>query len=442
MNDTLDKKISFPVLLRFAMPTIISMVFMSIYTVVDGVFVSRLIGTNALSAVNIIIPIIATGVALATMFGTGGNAICARLLGEGKGTLARKCFTLFVLAFVCFILLLSLVGLVFMEPLLKFLGASELLMNDCRTYAFWILVFLPFTMAGCMFQTFHITNGKAMLGLILSVIGGVTNIILDYIFMGIMDMGIAGGAIATSTGYVISTVVGTILFLKNRNLSLHFEKPVWSFRRLIQCCTNGSSEMVSNISVSIVIIMFNNILIRLAGEDGVASLTILLYTQGLFGAVLMGYSIGVAPLISYNYGKGNDKNQKSIFRCSFWLIGVVSIIMTVFSILCAVPLVKIFAGHNENVMQMAVRGFRIFAFSFLFSGASIYASNMFTALGNGLISAMISLLRTLVFVVGAILLLSKIFGIDGVWTSVPVAEFLGFIVTAFCVIRYKNIYYY
>ena len=438
----LDRPVTPGSLIRFSLPTVLSMVLMSIYTTVDGIFVARLVGTNALGAVNITMPLVMTGVALATMFGTGGNAICARLLGEGKPREARGLFSAFTLVFFLLIAALCAVSLVFLDPLLRAMGASDLLMADCRAYARWTLILGPLSMPGCMFQSFHITNGRASLAMWLSVAGGVTNIVLDYVFIRTLGWGIAGAAVATGMGYLISSCVGGWIFFRDRRAALHFTKPLWSSKALLHCCGNGSSEMVTNLAISIVTILFNQIMMRLAGEDGVAAVTIILYAQGLFTGVLMGYAMGVAPLISFHYGRGDGESQRRIFRSSIRLILTVSVATMLLSFLCARPLTAVFAGDNAAVTAMAVRGFRIFAVNFLFCGISIYGSSMFTAYGNGLVSALISMLRTLVFVVAALLTLPALLELDGVWLAVPLAEALGAGVTVYFLITCRRRYAY
>ena len=441
-NQALDKNISFKMIIKFSLPTIISMIFMSIYSSVDGVFVSRLVGTNALSSVNIVMPIVLMIMAIGTMFGSGGNALIAKKLGEGKNREAKENFSLLIVVAFIISSLIAVICYIFLNPLLHFLGADDSIIEYCRDYAIPILVLTPVSIFGMIFHMSFITAGKAHFGLIFSVIGGIVNIILDYLFIAVLGMGIRGAALATGIGYSVPSVVGFIYFLFKRNGSIYIIKPKFDIQVILKSCSNGASEMVTSLSNAVVTILLNNILMRLAGSDGVASITIILYTQGLLASAYMGYSFGISPIISYNYGKQDSERLKKIYKISLRTILVASIVTFSASLLFAGPLVNIFTHSGTNVYDMAVRGFRIFSICFLLMGFNGFASAMFTALNNGIVSAILSFFRTLVFIVISALLLPVVIGIDGVWLSIPVAEVLGVLMTIYYFKKMKSVYNY
>lgn len=442
MENSLDRKITKGMLLRFSFPTILSMIFMSIYTTVDGVFVSRLVGTDALSAVNIVLPLITVAIALGTMIGTGGSAIVARKMGEGDACGARRDFSLLFYTACITAILFSAAGFLFLDPILKFFGADSELYAYCAEYAGATLLFLPFSVLAILFQIFFVTAGKTMLSLLLSVCGGVCNIILDAVFIAVLHMGIRGAALATGIGYLLPSLVGILYFSLKRNGTLYFVKPGFRIKTILNTFGNGSSEMVANLSMGVVTILLNNLLMRLCGADGVASITIILYAQGIMTAAYIGYSLGIAPVVSYNYGKQDAARLKKIHRISLGIILIASAAVFACSELFAGMLVAIFTAKDTPVYLMAVRGFRLFSFGFLFMGYNIYGSAVFTAFSNGKISAVLSFLRTLVFVVASALLLPLALKTDGVWLSIPLAETLGFALTVFFLHRFRKTYGY
>lgn len=442
MSNALDHKVTTGSLLKFALPTIISNIFMGLYTTVDGVFVSRLIGTDALSAVNIIFPIIIFSNAVGAMLGTGGNAIIARKMGEGKEEEARQDLTFLSIVMVLASIVLVLLGLLFIRPLIYFLGADEALFDYCYKYAVPSLIIMPLSIFGMMSQLTFISVGKANLGLATSVMGGATNMVLDYLLIAVCDLGIAGAAIASGMGFSVPALAGVFYFLFNRKQSLYFVRPKVRTQVLLKSCTNGVSEMVGNLSNGIVTILFNNILMRLAGSNGVAAITIILYAHGILSSAFMGYSFGIAPMISYNYGKQDEKQLQSIYRISLRMIALTGIIIFFVSQLGANLLVGIFAGTNKAVFDLAVSGFRMFAVCFLFIGFNTFSSAMFTALSNGKISATLSIMRNLVFIVAVTLLLPLVIGINGVWLAIPAAELLALVMTVYYFQKMKNVYHY
>lgn len=423
-KEVLDKPISLAMLIRFALPTILSTVFMSIYTSVDGMFVARLVNTDALSAVNIVMPMVFIASGIGTMFGSGGNALVAKKLGEGKKQEAREDFSLLLVTSFVVSLVVVAICAIFLKPLLNLLGADEKLMPYCVSYMIPVLISMPFAVFGTMLSMSYITVGKAKLGLAMSLLGGVLNIALDWFFIAVLDMGLTGAAVATSIGYTVTSLFGVLYFIIDRKNEIYVVKPKWRTATLVKSCTNGSSEMIGVFAGSIVEILFNNILMRLAGADGVASITIMLYVQALFNAVYRGYATGIAPIISYNYGRDDAARLKKIHSISIKLIVAASVVLTAVCVVCAPYLVRFFAGHNDTVYDMALHGFRIFSVSCLLVGVNVYASALFTALNDGRTSAILSFCRAVVFLVVPVIVLSLIIGLDGVWASIPVGELL------------------
>lgn len=442
MHSSLGTKITTGSLLRFAFPTIISMIFMGFYTTVDGMFVSRLVGTNALSAVNIMFPLITAALAVGTMLGAGGSAVVAKKMGEGKSQEARKNFSLLAIVSLVIGIALSAVSFLFLNPMIHFLGADDTLFVFCRDYAVPTLILLPAMLVSMMLQPFFIAAGKAPLGLVLSILGGVTNIVLDYVFIAIFGWGIAGAAAATGIGYTLTGILGILYFLLARKGSIYFVRPSLDFAVILKTCTNGSSEMITNLATGLTTLLMNNILMSMIGPDGVASITIILYAYTLLSSAYIGYSMGIAPIISYNYGKKDTDQLKKVYKISIRMILAASIATFIFSLLLSSLLVSIFTPKGTVVYNMAVEGFRMFSVCFLFMGFNVYSSAMFTALSNGMVSAIISFLRTLVFVVAASLLLPYLIGLNGVWLAIPVAELLGLGVTIYYFKTKKSYYHY
>ncbi len=445
MSNYIDQKISIKLLLRFALPSVLSMIFTSIYTSIDGMFVSRLISTNALSAINIVWPIITISYALGAMMGSGGAAIVAKKFGEKKDQEARSNFTLVVVFTLLFSLLIVGLCFIFFNNIIAFLGADKTLLNYCNEYAKYSLYFFSFSTLSFVFNIFFITSGRANLGLIISLIGGVINILFDYILMGVLKIGIKGAAIATGLGYFSTVLISLIYFSIKKENKLYFGKLIFDKNVLFKTMTNGSSELVTNIANGITTLMLNNILMDLAGANGVASITIILYAQSILVSFYYGFMMGISPLISFNYGKQEHQRLKKINKISLIIIGSISLITLLIAVVFSKNLVNLFLDNssgNQEVLDMATYGFIIFAISFLFMGFNIYASSFFTALNNGLISALISFLRTFGFMVLFIIVLPLFFNLDGVWISIPLAEFFTFIIALPCLIIYKKHYHY
>lgn len=442
MDKNLGQDFKFFPLLKFVMPSIIMMVFMSMYTMVDGAFVSRFVSTDALSAVNIVYPLYSVVIAIAIMLATGGSAIIAKKLGENNNKEAKENFTLIILVGIIIGVIILIIGAFFIEPLIKLLGSNANTHDYCIDYGKTLLYFAPFAMLQILFQYLFVTAGKPKLGLIVTILAGVSNILLDYIFIVKLGIGIRGAALATGIGLLVPSIVGVIYFTFNRNGTLYFVKPRFDFKVLLESCANGSSEMVSNISVAIVTFLFNMVMLRFLGEDGVAAITILLYSQFLLNAIFFGFSMGVAPIISYNYGANNVKRQKAIFKyCMIFTISV-SLLVYILSVIGAPTLTKFFAIEGSTVYNIALEGFKIFNISFLFTGLNIFTSTMFTAFSNGKVSAILSFLRTFVFITTSLIVLPYIIGVTGAWLATVIAELLSFFVSIYLILRYKNQYSY
>lgn len=441
MNNSIAQKYGFFSLIRFALPTIIMMMFMSLYSIVDAIFVSRFVGTNALSAINIVYPVISLLMALAIMLATGGSAIVARKMGEKKEKESMQNYSLIIAAGIISGFIISFIGILFLEPICLLLGASPILLEYCKDYLFIILLFAPALTLQLLFQSFFVTAGKPALGLILTILAGVANAVLDYIFIVPLDLGIKGAAIATVIGYLIPAIVGLIYFSRKKG-TLYFVRPKMDTAVLKETCLNGSSEMITNLSTAIITFLFNAIMMKFLGEDGVAAITIVLYAQFLLTALYLGFSMGVAPIISYNHGDNNADQIRQVIKNSLIFTAISSVIVYGVSLFLSEGLVKIFAAPDTAVFSIAKEGFFLFSTSFLFTGINIFASSMFTALSNGKVSAFISFMRTFVFLLLALLLLPRIMGVNGLWIAVPLSEILSFIVSLCCFRRFGERYHY
>ena len=430
-------------LLRFTLPSIAMMIFTSIYGVVDGFFISTFTNKTSFAAVNFIFPFVMILSAIGFMFGTGGSAVVATTLGEGNKEKANKLFSMIIYVSIACGAVITVAGVLLIRPVASLLGAEGQMLEDCVTYGRIILLaMIPF-MLQIEFQSFFITAEKPKLGLFATLAAGITNMVLDALFVGVLGFDLVGAAFATaisqcvgglfSIGYFILPINRSILRLTGFSLDM---------RALLKTCTNGSSELMSNVSMSLVSMLYNFQLMRLEGENGVAAYGVLMYVGMIFIAIFIGYSIGTAPIIGFNLGAGNYVELKSLLKKSLVIIGVTSLLMVALSIVLAVPLSKLFVGYDEYLFDLTVRGFYFFSFSFLFCGIAIFGSSFFTALNNGLISAIISFLRTLVFQTLAVLLLPLVMQIDGVWLSLVVAELLATVVTFIFIIAKRKEYHY
>ena len=428
-------------LIKFAFPSMVMMVFMGLYTIMDTIFVARFVDTNALSSINIVCPVINIIVGLGTMLATGGSAIVAKKMGSGNTEEARSNFTLIIITGIITGLAITVIGLLFLDKIVWGLGASEILFPYCRDYLAIQLIFVIGNIMQVLYQNLFVTAGKPTLGLILSVLAGLANIVFDYIFIVLLHMGIQGAALGTGIGYMIPTVIGTIFFLTGRS-ELHFCKPKMDADVLLKSCSNGASEMVSQLSTAVTTFLFNATMMKLLGEDGVAAITVIIYSQFLLTTLYIGFSMGVAPIISYNYGSENVKQLKKVVRICFCFILVISVFVFLLSFFAGESIAKIFAENNENVFEITKNGFSIFSFWFLFSGCNIFASALFTALSNGKVSATISFLRTFGFILIFLLVLPRFLEVTGVWLAIPIAELLTLMLTIYLIFRHRKYYQY
>ena len=418
------------------------MIFTSIYGVVDGLFVSNFVGKTPFAALNLIYPFIMVLGAAGFMLGTGGSAYVGKTLGEGKKKEANEYFSLLIYTAIIVGIVLAFLGIVFVRPVARFLGADDAMLEYCVVYARIILAALPAFMLQNMFQSFLITAEKPTMGLVVTVAAGVTNMFLDWLFIAVFDWGLAGAALATAMSQCVGGIVPLLYFCRKNSSVFVLTRTKFYGRVLWYSCSNGVSELLSNISMSIVSMLYNFQLMRVAGENGVAAYGVIMYVQFIFIAIFIGYSIGTAPIISYNYGAGTHGELQNLFKKSAAVISVASVVLMALALLMAKPLASLFVGYDEALFAMTTRGFRLCAIAFLFCGVGIFGSSLFTALNNGLVSAVISFLRSVVFQVIAVIVLPIIFGLDGIWVSVSVAELAGMIITMIFVVKLKGKYHY
>ena len=422
MNIKLSDSFSYKRLIRFTLPSVAMMVFTSIYGVVDGFFVSNYAGKTAFAAVNLIMPFLMLLGTVGFMFGTGGSALVAKYMGQGRAEKANRLFSLFVYFSAVLGTVISVLAFIFIRPIAVALGADGAMLQNCVLYGRIIIAAAPAFILQQEFQSSFVTAQKPTLGLIATVVSGVTNMVLDALFVGGFGWGIAGAAAATALSQLVGAVIPLCYFFRKNNSPLRLGKTGYNGKALLKAAANGSSELMSNVSMSLVNMLYNFQLMKYAGENGVASYGVLMYVNFVFIAVFIGYSIGMAPVVSFHFGAGNHGELRSLRRKSFVLIGSCAVAMLLLAELFSTPLARFFVGYDAELLQLTARGFQIFSFSFLFAGLSIFGSAFFTALNDGLTSAFISFLRTLVFQVAAVLLLPLIFGINGIWFSVVAAE--------------------
>lgn len=438
---TKNKKFGTRQLFKLTIPSIIMMSFMSLYTMVDGAFVSKLINTNALSAINIVYPFVNFIIGLSVMLGSGGCALVMKKIGEGKDSQARKDFSLIIFFAIILSFFITIFSLIFIKQIIYFLGSTEGLYEYCKDYLFYMIIFITPTLLKFIFEQFLIAINKSNLALVLSVSGGILNIILDYFFIKILDFGIKGASIATGLGATIPAFIGFFIFFFKNNF-LYYEKPSYDLKILAKSCLNGSSEMVNQISSGIITYLFNLFMLKMIGEDGVAAITIVLYIQFLVTAIFIGYTIGISPKISYFYGNEDKDMLKKIISNSLKIILAFSILIYLLINILSPLLISFFTEKGTNVFDITLTGIRIYSVSFSIIGFNIFMSGMFTAFSNGLISSIISFMRSIFFENLAIIIFSILFGLMGLWGSVFVAEFLGLIISMFFYFKYKNRYGY
>lgn len=441
MENLLEKKVTLTSLIKYTLPTVIMMMFFSLYTIVDGMFISRFVGANALSSTNIVYPVINILIGIGVMFATGGSAIVAKTMGENKNEEAREYFTLITISTIIVGIVVEIICIIFINDIIYALGSTKSLFFYCKEYLFFMIIFTPFIILKLYFDYFLVTAGVPNLGLLSSVAGGILNIVLDYVFIVQLNMGVKGAALATCIGYVLPSIVGVIYFFNKKNL-LHFVKPKFNFKIISRSCSNGMSEMVTQISSGLTTFLFNIVMIKFLGEEGVAAITIMLYMQFLLNAAYLGFTSGVSPRISYNYGRQDENQVGNLFKYSIIIISAFGVITFIMSRAMSEILISLFATKGSTLFEISHNGFMIFSISFLVAGINIFGSGMFTAFSNGKISAILSLLRTFVFFLMGIFVLPRIMGVDGVWLVVPFAEVATMIVSLIFMYKYKKEYLY
>ena len=437
----LSDHFSYAKLLRFTLPSICMMVFTSIYGVVDGLFVSNFAGKTPFAAINLVMPFIMILGGMGFMIGTGGTALVSKLLGEGKKDEAHSTFSMMVLFTLLLGLVLSAVGFLTMRPVSYFLGATDAMIDDCVLYGRIVTGFTFAFMLQNVFQSFFIAAEKPRLGLIVTVAAGVTNMVLDALFIAVFDWSVAGAAIATGLSQCVGGVLPLIYFLRPNDSLLRMRPTALRLRPILQACGNGSSELMSNISSSLVGMLYNFQLMRLIGEDGVSAYGVLMYVQFIFVAIFIGYSIGSAPVVSFHFGAQNHGELKSLLRKSVLLMSSGGVLLTVAARLLAALLAHLFVGYDAVLFDLTTHAFRLFSWSFLLAGFNIFTSGFFTALNNGAISAAISFLRTLVFQTASVLILPLLLGVDGIWWAITVAEIFAFLISLLFLFLKRNKYH-
>ena len=442
MHIQLSDHFTYQKLMRFTVPSIMMMLFTSIYSVVDGIFVSNFVGKTPFAALNFIFPFIMLLGAVGFMLGSGGSALVAKTMGEGNGERANQLFSMFVLVAIVSGAVIAAIGIIVVRPVAAWLGAEGEMLDYCVLYGRILMLATPGFMLQVMFQTFFVTAEKPDLGFKITVAAGIANMFLDWLFIVVFQWGLAGAAWATGLSQIMGGLIPLLYFSRPNTSRLRLTATRFDGRALLHACTNGVSELVNNISMSVVGLLFNVQFMAYAGENGVAAYGIIMYVDFVFLATFIGFSMGSAPLVSFHYGAGNTGELKSLLRKSFVILAIASLTMFSLAELLAQPLAQIFASYDQTLLEMTIHGFRIYAVSFFFVGFAIYGSAFFTALNNGIVSAIISFLRTLVFEVAAVLTLPLIFGLDGIWYSIVLARGLSIMVTLFFLVKKQPEYQY
>ncbi len=442
MSIQLSDHFTYKKLLRFVLPSIVMMIFTSIYGVVDGVFVSNFVGKTPFAAINLIIPFTMVLGAVGFMLGTGGSAYVSKTLGEGKNEDANRYFSMLIYVTVMAGVVLAVLGLALVKPAAVLLGADEAMLPDCVVYGRILLIALPAFMLQNTFQSFLVTAGKPQIGLAMTVAAGLTNMALDALLIAVFHMGVAGAALATAASQCVGGVVPLFYFARKNKSLLRLVKTKFEGSVLMKSCTNGSSELLTNVSMSLVSMLYNFQLMRIAGQNGVAAYGVIMYVQFIFVAIFIGYAIGTAPIIGFNYGAGNHEELKNMYGKSLKLVLGIGAVLMAAAFGFSGILSGIFVGYDRELFELTVRGFKIYSVSFFLCGVSIFGSSFFTALNNGLVSAAISFLRTVVFQVIAVLVLPVFWGIDGIWISIVVSEAASLLVTVFFFVKMRGKYHY
>ena len=442
MNIQLSDHFTYGRLIRFVIPSVAMMIFTSVYGVIDGLFVSNFVGKTPFAAVNLIIPFCMILGAFGFMFGTGGTALVAKTLGEGKKERANQIFSMLIYVALLLGILLALFGIVFVEPIALKLGADAAMLGYCVKYARVVLLGLPFFMLQNMFQSFLIAAEKPKMGLMVTIAAGVTNMVLDALFIAIFRWGVVGAAAATALSQFVGGVVPFLFFVRKNNSKLRLTKTKMMGKELLRTCTNGSSELVTNISLSLVCMLYNVQLLKIAGQNGVAAYGVIMYVNFIFISIYLGYAFGTAPIIAFHYGAKNTAELQNVLKKSLKILLAAGILLFGAAFLLSGMLAKIFVGYDAALYAMTARGFRLYAVSYLLAGFNIYGSSFFTALNNGIVSAVISFLRTVVFEVAAIMILPVFFRLDGIWCAITVAETASLLITAVFFFALRKRYHY
>lgn len=442
MKIQLSDHFTFGRLLRFTWPSIVMMVFTSIYSVVDGIFVSNFAGKTAFAAVNLIMPYLMVFGTLGFMIGTGGTALISMTLGMGDKKKANELFSMLTYASILCGVIFTILSIVFLRPAAILMGAAGQMLEDCVLYGTIIQLALTAYLLQYAFQSFCITAEKPNLSLAMMVTAGICNMVLDALFVAVFRWGLVGAAVATAIAQYLGAMIPFIYFIRPNDSLLRLGKCSFDGKALLRACANGSSELMGSLSMSLVSMLYNLQLIRYAGENGIAAYGVIMYVNFFFVSVFIGFTIGAAPIIGYNHGAENHGELKNMFRKSLMVVGIFAAAMTGSALVLAKPLAGIFVGYDPELLEMTVRGFVVYSLSFLLCGFNIFGSSLFTALNNGLISAVISFVRTLVCQIAAVLLLPLIFGLDGIWWAIVVSEAVALVLTVFCFFRFRNRYHY
>ena len=442
MKIELSEHFTYKKLIKFTIPTIVMMIFTSIYGVVDGIFVSNFVGSDSFAAVNLIMPALMIFGTIGFMIGTGGSALVSKTIGEGDRQKANRYFSMLIYILIIVGLILTIIAVAMVKPMSKLLGAEGEILEDCITYGRVLIMFLiPFVLQNC-FQSFLIVAEKPTFGLVISIITGISNMILDWLFMYVFKLGIFGAALATGISQLMGGIVPLIYFVSKNNSTLKLVKTKIEGKAILQACINGSSEMITNLSMSLVNMLYNLQLMKYIGSNGVVAYGIIMYVGFIFIGTYLGYSTGTAPIIGYHYGAGNTDELKNLLKKSIKLIGITSLIMTIIAEITSKLLASIFVSYDIELLEMTTNAIKIFSITYLISGFNIFSSSFFTALNNGLVSAVISFFRTLVFQIAMIFILPAIWGVNGIWLAVSFAEILALIVSTIFLIINREKYQY
>ena len=442
MEIKISEHFTYKKLFRFVFPSIMMMIFTSIYGVVDGLFVSNCVGDIPFASINLVMPFIMILGGMGFMIGSGGTALVAKTLGEGDREKANRYFSIMIELTIVMGIVLTVIGIVFMRPISYFLGATEAMIKDCVIYGRTVIAFTTAFMLQNVFQSFFIAAEKPKLGLWATVGAGVTNMVLDGVLIGILECGVEGAALATGISQCVGGIIPFIYFTRKNSSLLRFKLTPLQIKPILRAFANGSSELMNNVSSSVVSMLYNFQLLRYIGEDGVSAYGVIMYVQFVFIAIFIGYSIGISPIVGYNFGAQAHNELKNILKKSVIFNGVAGVVLSIAAIFLSGPMSSIFVGYDKDLFELTSHAFRIFAPAFLFSGFNIFASGFFTALNNGVISAVIAFLRTLVFQTASILILPLIIGSDGIWISIFVAEIFAFLISVFFVVIKRSKYKY